>query len=52
MYLFWGHCDLDLILRILVAEALILYYLGKESRIWCMDTSLDGDMLLTVMGSL
>ena len=23
MYLFWGHCDLDLILRILVAEAIL-----------------------------
>ena len=27
MYLFWGHCDLDLILRILVAEAFLLYIL-------------------------
>ena len=32
MYLFWGHCDLDLILRILVAEAFLLYYWGRNPK--------------------
>ena len=32
---FLGHCDLDLVIRIIVATTYLLYYLRWESRIWC-----------------
>ena len=44
MYQVLGHCDLDIFSRIIVSGAYIVYYLGLESQIWCMDASLDGDM--------
>ena len=30
---FSGHCDLDLVFRIIVSGAYLLYYLRKESQI-------------------
>ena len=52
MYQVLGHCDLDLFSRIIVSGAYLLYYLGFESQIWCMDASLDGDISRTILGSL
>ena len=49
MYQFWGHCDRDLFSRIIVLGAyLILFEVGIH--IWCMDASLDGGMLRTILG--
>ena len=31
----------DLVLRIIVSRAYLLYYLRKESQIWCVDASWD-----------
>ena len=36
-----GHCDLDLFSRIIVSRAYLLYFLRKESQIWCIDASLN-----------
>ena len=43
MYQLLGHGDLNFVSRIAV---LILFEVG--SLIWCMDASLDGDMLGTI----
>ena len=42
--LFSGHCDLtsDLVLIIIVSGAYLLYYLRRESQIWCVNASWDG----------
>ena len=48
MYQFWGHCYLDLVSRIIVSGAYLINYLREESRIWCMDASLDADMSRTI----
>ena len=40
VYEFSGH--LDFVSRIIVSGACFLYYLRKESQIWCMDASLEG----------
>ena len=32
----------DLVLIIIVSGAYLLYYLGRESQIWCVNASLDG----------
>ena len=48
MYQFLGHCDLDLVSRIMVAGEYSMYYLREESQIWCMDASLDADMSHTI----
>ena len=51
MYQFWGHCDLDLVSRIIMSRAYpILFEVGIP--IGNMDTSLDGDMLHTNFRSL
>ena len=31
-----GQCDLDLVSRFIVSGAYLLYYLSKESKIWCV----------------
>ena len=47
-----GHFDLDLVCRIIVSRAYLLYYLRWESQICCMDTSLDADVPHTILRSL
>ena len=44
--------DLDLISRIIVSGAYLVYYLREESQICCMDTSLDADVSHTIFRSL
>ena len=41
LVLFSGHCDLDLdlVFRIIVSGAYLLYYLRKESKIWYLEES-------------
>ena len=50
MYQFLGHCDLDLVSRIIVAGENRMNYLREKSQIWCMDASLDADMSHTILG--
>ena len=42
---FLGHSDLeltsDLVFRIIVSGAYLLYYLRKESQFWCVEASWD-----------
>ena len=45
-----GHCNLDLVSRIILSGAYLLYYLKSESQIWYIDASLDGDVSLTFLG--
>ena len=52
MYQFLGHCDLDLVSRIIVSGAYLICYLRGESQIRCMDASLDADMSRTIFRSL
>ena len=40
----------DLVSRIIVSGAYFLYYLMKESKIWCDDSSLDGKVVHTILG--
>ena len=40
----------DLVIRIIMSGAYLLYYLRLEFQIWCMDASLDGDMSQTILG--
>ena len=51
-YHFWVTVTLtsDLVNRINMSGAYLLYYLRKEFQIWCMDASLDGDMSRTILG--
>ena len=49
---FSGHCDLDLVFRIIMSRAYLLYYLRQESQIWCVDASWDDEVLLTIIKSL
>ena len=41
LVIFSGHCnlDLDLVFRIIVSGAYLLYYLRKESQIWYLEES-------------
>ena len=50
MYQFFGHCDLDLVSRIIVSGAYLLYHLRQDSQIWCMDASLDGICRVPFLG--
>ena len=50
MYRLLGHCDLDLISRIIVSGAYLIYYLREEFQICYMDTSLSVDMSRTILG--
>ena len=46
-----GHYDLDLVSRIIVFGAYLLYYLRyRESHICCFDASWDNGVLLTIFG--
>ena len=53
---FSGHCDLDLtsdlVFRIIMSGACLLYSLREEFQIWCVDASLDSGMSCTIFGSL
>ena len=49
MYQFW---DLDLISRIILSGAYLVYYLREESQVCCMGTSLDVDVSHTLCRSL
>ena len=42
----------DLVLRIIVSEAYLLYYLRLESQNWCVDASWDDEVFGTKIGSL
>ena len=42
----YQFCDLDLISRIILSGANLIYYLREESQICCMDTALDADVSL------
>ena len=45
-------CDRDLISRIILSGAYLIYYLREESQICCMDTSLEADVSHTIFRSL
>ena len=40
----------DLVSRIIVSGAYLLYYLMKESQIWGVDSSWDGGVVHTILG--
>ena len=40
----------DLVSRIIVSGAYLLYYLMQESQIWCVDSSWDGGVVHTTLG--
>ena len=42
----------DLVFRIIVSGAYLLYYFRYESPIWCVDASLDDEVSHTIIGSL
>ena len=42
----------DLVFRIIVSGAYILYYLRYEFQIWCVDASCDDEVSRTIIGSL
>ena len=42
----------DLVLRITVSGAYLLYSLKEESQIWCVNVSWDGGVSHTIFGSL
>ena len=46
----YQFCDLDLISRIVVSGAYLIYCFKEESPIYCMDTSLDADVSYTISG--
>ena len=39
----------DLVFRIIMSRAYLLYYLRKESQIWCVDAFLDDEVSLTII---
>ena len=39
----------DLVFRIIMSSAYLLYYLRKESQIWCVDVSWDDEVSLTII---
>ena len=45
-----GHCDLDLVSRIIVSGAYLVYNLSEESQILCVDASFVADMLHIFLG--
>ena len=55
-YHFWVTVTLtltsDLVLRIIVSGAYLLYYLRQESQIWCVDASWDDEVSRTIIWSL
>ena len=42
----------DLVFRIIVSGAYLLYYLRQESQIWCVDASWDDEVSGTIIGSM
>ena len=42
----------NLVFRIIMSKAYLLYYLKKESQIWLVDASLDDKVLRTIVKSL
>ena len=42
----------DLVFRIIMSGAYLLYYLRQESQIWCVDESWDDEVSHTIIGSL
>ena len=42
----------DLVLRIIVSRACLLYSLSEEFQIWCVDASCDSGVSCTIFGSL
>ena len=42
----------DLVFRINVSGAYLLYYLRQESQIWCIDASWDDEVSHTIIGLL
>ena len=46
----YQFCDLDLISKIIVSGAYLIYCLREESKICCLDTSLDADVSHTILG--
>ena len=42
----------DLVFRIIMSRAYLLYYLRYESQIWCVDASWDDKVSLTIIKSL
>ena len=42
----------DLVFRIILSIAYLLYYLRLESQIWCVDASWDDKVSHTIIGSL
>ena len=42
----------DLVYRIIMSRAYLLYYLMKESQIWCVDASWDDEVLHARIKSL
>ena len=53
-YHFWVTVTLtsDLVFRIIVSGAYLLYYLSSESQIWCVDASWTDEVSHTIIGSL
>ena len=51
-----GHCDLepdyDLVVRIVMSRAHLLYYLRNKSQIWCVNASWDDEVSHTTIWSL
>ena len=41
----------DLVFRIIVPVAYLIYYLRQESQIWCVDASWDDEVLRNIIGS-
>ena len=50
MYQFLGHCDLDLVFRIIVSGAYLAYYLRMKTQMWYVDASCDTDMSHIILG--
>ena len=48
----YQFCDLDLISRIILSGAYLIYCLREESQICYLDTSLDADVSHTIFRSL
>ena len=46
----YQFCDLDLISRIIVSGAYLIYYLKEASQVCCMNTSLDVDVSHAILG--
>ena len=42
----------DLVFRIIVSGAYLLYYLRQESQIWCVDAYWDDEVSGTIIGSM